>query len=90
VLHLKSGVTALPAGTVIGHEPPLDDPATFETFLPLLEKHDTAVVALNQRTILMSADAPEEALVLGIGAALHDRGCSCGVKPPVSSSDLAM
>lgn len=22
--------------------------------------------------------------------ALHDRGCSCGLKPPVSSSDLAM
>jgi hypothetical protein len=26
----------------------------------------------------------------GINRALHDRGCSCGLNPPVSSSDLAM
>jgi hypothetical protein len=28
--------------------------------------------------------------VCGTLEALHDRGCSCGLKPPVSSSDLAM
>lgn len=29
VLHLKSGVTALPDGTVVGHEPLVDDPAVW-------------------------------------------------------------
>jgi hypothetical protein len=28
--------------------------------------------------------------VCGTLEALHDRGCSCGLKPPVSSSDLAV
>jgi dimethylargininase len=32
VLHLKSGVTALPDGTVVGFEPLVDDPAAFPTF----------------------------------------------------------
>jgi dimethylargininase len=61
VLHLKSGVTALPDGTVIGYEPLVDDPAVFETFLPVPEEHGTAVVALDERTVLMSADAPRSA-----------------------------
>ena len=33
VLHLKSGVTALPDGTVVGYEPLVDDPAAFAPFL---------------------------------------------------------
>ncbi len=38
VLHLKSAVTALPDGTVIGFEPLVDDPAAWEPFLPVPEE----------------------------------------------------
>ena len=58
VLHLKSGVTALPDGTVIGYEPLVDDPSVFGTFLPVPEEHGTAVVVLDEKTVLMSAGAP--------------------------------
>ena len=35
VLHLKSAVTALPDGTVIGYEPLVDDPTAWPSFLPV-------------------------------------------------------
>ena len=34
-LHLKTAVTALPDGTVIGYPPLVDDPAVFDRFLPV-------------------------------------------------------
>ncbi|MET0828798.1 MAG: dimethylargininase [Microbacterium sp.] len=61
VLHLKSGVTALPDGTVVGHEPLVDDTAAYPVFLPVPEEHGTAVVVLDAGTVLMSADAPQTA-----------------------------
>lgn len=61
VLHLKSGVTALPDGTVVGFEPLVDDPAAYPDFLAVPEEHGTAVVVLDDVTVLMSADAPETA-----------------------------
>jgi len=61
VLHLKSGVTALPDGTVIGYEPLVDDSSVYPAFLAVPEEHGTAVVVLDQHTVLMSADAPETA-----------------------------
>ena len=33
VLHLKSAVTALPDGTIVGYEPLVDDPSLFDAFL---------------------------------------------------------
>lgn len=63
-LHLKSTVTALPDGTVIGWAPLVDDPAVFERFLPVPEEHGTAVVGLGGNRVLMSADAPRTADVL--------------------------
>ena len=38
VLHLKSAVTALPDGTVVGYEPLVDDPAAFDAFRRCLRK----------------------------------------------------
>ena len=35
VLHLKSGVTAVPDGTVVGYEPLVDDTAAYPVFLPV-------------------------------------------------------
>lgn len=66
VLHLKSGVTALPDGTVVGFPPLVDDPGAYPAFLPVPEEHGTAVVDLGttpdgRRAVLMSADAPQTA-----------------------------
>jgi dimethylargininase len=58
VLHLKSGVTALPDGTVIGYEPQVDDPARWPAFLPVPEEAGSHVVLLDGSTVLMSAGAP--------------------------------
>ncbi len=59
VLHLKSGVTALPDGTVVGYEPLVDDPAVWPSFLPVPEPSGSHVVLLGDDTVLMSSDAPE-------------------------------
>ncbi|WP_127475693.1 dimethylargininase [Microbacterium sulfonylureivorans] len=68
VLHLKSGVTALPDGTVVGFEELVDDPESFDRFLGIPEEHGTAVVVLGADAVLMSADAPEtEAVYRGRG-----------------------
>ncbi len=61
VLHLKSGVTALPDGTVVGYEPLVDDPGAYPEFLSVPEEHGTAVVVLGPDTVLMSSDAPATA-----------------------------
>ncbi|GAA1957783.1 dimethylargininase [Microbacterium deminutum] len=61
VLHLKSGVTALPDGTVVGYQPLVDDTAAYPVFLPVPEEHGTAVVVLDAGSVLMSADAPQTA-----------------------------
>jgi dimethylargininase len=60
-LHLKTAVTALPDGTVIGYPPLVDDPRVFDRFLPVPEAHGTAVVVLAPDTVLMSSAAPKSA-----------------------------
>jgi dimethylargininase len=67
-LHLKSQVTALPDGTVIGHEPLVDHPRLFPSFLAVPEPEGVAVVALDEHTLLMSSAAPRTAQLLeGLG-----------------------
>ena len=46
-LHLKSAVTALPDGTVIGHPDLVDHPEVFDRFLPVPEHEGVAVVVLD-------------------------------------------
>jgi dimethylargininase len=58
VLHLKSAVTALPDGTVVGYEPLVDDPGVWSSFLPVPEESGAHVVLLGGNTVLMSDDAP--------------------------------
>jgi dimethylargininase len=58
VLHLKSGVTALPDGTVIGFEPLVDEPARWPSFLAVPEPEGSHVVLLDGSTVLMSERAP--------------------------------
>lgn len=64
VLHLKSAVTALPDGTVIG----LSRTTALSPGLVVPEEHGTAVVDLGDGAVVMSADAPRTA------ALLRDRG----------------
>lgn len=65
VLHLKSAVTALPDGTVIGYEPLVDDPTVWDTFLRVPEEPGSHVVVLGDDSVLMSTAAPRTAALLG-------------------------
>ena len=58
VLHLKSAVTALPDGTVVGFEELVDDPTVWSRFLAVPEEPGSHVVLLDEDTVLMSASAP--------------------------------
>jgi dimethylargininase len=64
VLHLKSAVTALPDGTVIGYPPLVDDPAIFDRFLAVPEEAGAHVVVLAADTVLMAASAPKSAALI--------------------------
>jgi dimethylargininase len=66
VLHLKSAVTALPDGRVIGYPPLVDDPATFGGLLAVPEAAGAHVVLLGPdrdgaERLLMAAGAPRTA-----------------------------
>lgn len=63
-LHLKSAVTALPDGTVIGWAPVVDDPSVFPSFLAMPEEGGAHVVHLGGDRLLMSADCPRSAELL--------------------------
>src|SRR3954468_5211050 len=61
VLHLKSAVTALPDGSVVGYEPLVDDPGVFPRFRPVPEVAGAHVVLLDDERVLMSSRAPASA-----------------------------
>lgn len=63
VLHLKSAVTALPDGTVIGFLDDVDHPEVFERFLAMPE-HGAAVVVLDPETVLMASSVPQSAALI--------------------------
>lgn len=58
VLHLKSAVTALPDGTVVGYEPLVDDTRIFPRFRTMPEESGAHVVVLGPDRVLMAADCP--------------------------------
>ena len=67
-LHLKSAVTALPDGTVIGHPKLVDAESMFPRFLAVPEPEGVAVVVLESDTLLMSSSAPKSAeLIRSLG-----------------------
>jgi dimethylargininase len=61
VLHLKSAVTALPDGTVVGYPPLVDDASVWPQFLAVPEEPGSHVVLLDEQTVLMSTSAPRTA-----------------------------
>jgi dimethylargininase len=63
-LHLKSAVTALPDGTIIGYPPLVDDPRVFGRYLAVPEAEGVAVVVLADDTVLMSSAAPKSAALI--------------------------
>ena len=67
-LHLKSTMTALPDGTIIGDPDLVDVPGLFPSFLPVPEPAGVAVVELSPESLLMSSAAPRTASMLsGLG-----------------------
>ncbi|MCU1535587.1 MAG: dimethylarginine dimethylaminohydrolase [Glaciihabitans sp.] len=67
VLHLKSAVTALPDGTIVGLKKNIDSIDLFGRYLGTPEAH-SAVVALPNGSLLMSASAPKtRALYIDLG-----------------------
>jgi dimethylargininase len=68
VLHLKSAVTALPDGTVVGWPPVVDDPSVFPRYRAMPDEAGAHVVLLGGPHLLMSASAPRSAELLeGLG-----------------------
>jgi dimethylargininase len=68
VLHLKSAVTALPDGTIIGYPPLVDDPAFWPHFRPMPEEAGSHVVDLGDGNLLMASSAPRSAeLIADLG-----------------------
>lgn len=70
-LHLKSSVTALPDGTIIGYDPVVDPSYTWPTYLGMPEEPGAHVVLLGGDDLLISAAAPRSI------ALLEDRGWRC-------------
>jgi dimethylargininase len=63
VLHLKTAVTALPDGTIVGWLPAIDDPAIFPRFMAVPEESGAHVVLLGNDKLLMSDDCPRSAAI---------------------------
>ncbi len=63
-LHLKSTLTALPDGTIIGDPALIDERNLFPRFLPVPEPEGVAVVELSNESLLMSSAAPKTAAML--------------------------
>lgn len=61
VLHLKSAVTALPDGRIIGYEPLTDDPSAFPDYLAVPEESGAHVVHLADGGLLVAGQCPESA-----------------------------
>jgi dimethylargininase len=63
-LHLKSSLTALPDGTVLGHLPTLDQPELIPDLEPVDERNGWRVVLLGDDRLLISTSAPRTSALL--------------------------
>jgi dimethylargininase len=61
VLHLKSAVTALPDGSIVGYPPLVDDRHFFPHFRAVPEESGSHVVLLGEDRLLIAADCPASA-----------------------------
>ncbi len=60
-LHLKSSVTALPDGTIVGYPPLVPDARLFPSFRPVPESSGAQVVLLGEGRVLVAGDCPRSA-----------------------------
>jgi len=60
-LHLKSALTALPNGTIVGWRPIVDEPSFFPRFLAAPEESGAHVVLLGEDRLLIANDCPRSA-----------------------------
>jgi dimethylargininase len=63
-LHLKTTVTALPDGTLLGYVPLLDEPDAFPNLTPVPERNGWRVVLLGDDRLLVSTSAPRTSQML--------------------------
>ena len=63
-LHLKSAVTALPDGTVIGWDPVVDDTDAFPRYEGMPEEGGAHVIRIGENHLLMASSAPQTAELL--------------------------
>jgi dimethylargininase len=61
VLHLKSAITALPDGTIVGADPSQLDTSPLPGLREVPEHGGSHVVVLGENTVLMAASAPDTA-----------------------------
>ena len=64
VLHLKSAVTALPDGTIIGYPPLVDERELFPMFRAMPEESGAHVVVLDEDTLLVATSCPKSEEIL--------------------------
>lgn len=64
VLHLKTSVTALPDGTVLGYLPVIDQPELIPNLEPVPERNGWRVVLLGDDRLLISTSAPRTSEML--------------------------
>ena len=68
VLHLKSAVTALPDGSIVGWLPLVDEPALFPRLVEAPEESGAHVLPLGGNRLLLAADCPQTGgLLAGLG-----------------------
>jgi dimethylargininase len=63
-LHLKSSITALPDGTVLGYLPVMDQPELIPNLEPVPERNGWRVVLLGDDRLLISTSAPQTSALL--------------------------
>jgi dimethylargininase len=63
-LHLKSAVTALPDGTVIGWDPVVDDKDAFPRYETMPEEGGAHVIRVGENHLVMASSAPRSAELL--------------------------
>lgn len=63
-LHLKTTVTVLPDGTVLGYPPVMDHPEVFPDLVPVPERNGWRVVLLGGDKLLISTGAPQTSELL--------------------------
>ena len=61
VLHLKSMVTTLPDGSIVGHPPLVPEPERFPRFVAVPEESGAHVVQLGGNGVLVASDCPRSA-----------------------------